>query len=121
MLGQRHTPGPLPTGGLPVRRGRCGAPPRRFIDIGHLDSSLLRERTWPTQTSTITVWPKPRAGPQSGSMSGCQQRIGSQCGVLVVAGQDVRVDLQGDTDVGVAGALRHDSFTGTPLASAAVA
>ena len=41
-------------------------------------------------------------------MSGRQQRVGSQCGVLVVAWQDVGVELQGDADVGVADSLRHD-------------
>ena len=38
--------------------------------------------------------------------SGRQQGVGSQWGVLVVARQDVRVDLQGDADVGVTDSLR---------------
>ncbi len=37
-----------------------------------------------------------------------QQRVGSQCGVLVVAGQHLGVHLQGDSDVSVTDALRHD-------------
>ena len=48
-----------------------------------------------------------------------KQGVGAQCGVLVVAGQDVRVDLQGDADIGVAdGADKPDISTVPALTSA---